>query len=744
MDDTTRISRRKFLRLAAMSAGSAVLAACAAPATGPAPTSAPAAEPTAAGAATAAPAAEATAAPAAEATAAPAGAAELAGPIPYPPGQVMAGGREPKLFNLDEMMQYRKLDTYSEPDYIKALVDAGKLPPVAERLPEEPQVIPNTFFSDGPGEYGGVMRDVWAAPTEGWNWAAGISQGWFGIEAIVQEPLVMTGPMWLRGDKLEPVPNLAKSWEWSEDGTQLTMNLVKGVKWSDGQPFTADDVMFTWEDCILDPGVTRAWTKRSAWQIDGKDINLEKVDDSTIRWTFPVAGAAYKLFDMNELTWSVAPKHVLSKFHPKYEPSSDYQKFADALPPNALPPVTMGPWVPVEYKTDEIMIFRRNPYYWKVDESGKQLPYLNEIIFEKAATGVIRTAKVIAGAADHTNVENPSTFREVATKAQDANAPFRMEWGPETLGFSLVINQSSDFGAKDDRAKDIRKLFREVKFRRALTQAIDRDGIAKSVADGPFFRAWPGGLYPGSQFFDINSTVYYPFAPDTSKALLTELGFTESNSEGVLLWPEGYSQAGQPVVLGLTAIEDTEGASTIAEALVTLFKDIGIQVNFRKIQGTVRDQQSRETGEWEMHVDRMGQEWGVPNVRYRDVAPLTLQSPSWSRGAEGVNRTLQPFEEELVALAQGMADETDFGKQKELMAQYQKLHTENVYSMGVVISRYGLGMAKRLKNVPVGAPAFFYQWDYNNFIPEQFWVPAAEQGEVPETKPETIAEYPQA
>ena len=84
----------------------------------------------------------------------------------------------------------------------------------------------------------------------------------------------------------------------------------------------------------------------------------------------------------------------------------------------------MGPWVPVEYKTDELMIFRRNPYYWKVDESGKQLPYLNEVIFEKAATGVIRTSKVIAGAADHTNVENPSTYREVATRAADPSAVF--------------------------------------------------------------------------------------------------------------------------------------------------------------------------------------------------------------------------------------------------------------------------------------------------------------------------------
>jgi alpha-galactoside transport system substrate-binding protein len=744
-EDTKRVSRREFLRLAGIGVGAGVLAACAGQAPA-APTAAPGAAPTAAPAAaapTAAPAAAAaTAAPAAEAATAAPAAATIAEPIPYPAGQIVAGSREPKLFSLDQMMTYKKLDKYSEPEYIAAAVKAGTLPPVEQRLPETPQVIPNSFFSDGAGEYGGVLRDVWAAPTEGWNYAAGVSQGWFGIEAIVQEPLLMTGPIWLRSDKLEPVPNLAMSWEWSSDGKSLTMPLVKGIKWSDGQPFTADDVLFTWNDVILDPGVVKAWTKRSAWQIDGKDINLEKVDDYTIKWTFPIEKPAYKLFDMNELTWSVAPSHVLKPFHPKYTPSSDYQKFQDALPPNALPVVTMGPWVPVEYKTDELMIFRRNPYYWKVDESGKQLPYLNEVIFEKAATGVIRTSKVIAGAADHTNVENPSTYREVATRAADPNAVYRLEWGPETLGFSLLINQSLNFGATDDRAKDVRKLFREQKFRRALTQAIDRDGIARSVADGPFFRAWPGGLYPGSQFFDIDSTVYYPFSIDSSKALLAELDFKETNADGILLWPDG-SQKGQPLVIGLIAGEDAEGVGTIAEALVTLFRQIGIQVNYRKLQGNAMDDLTTK-GEWDMQVSRMGQAFGVPNVRSREIAPVSLESPDWSRAAAGVDRPLQPFEEEMVKLVNQFALEPDSAKQKDMMKQYQKLHTENVYTLGVVIGRYALGMSKTLKNVPIACPAFFYQWDYNNFIPEQMWIAQADQAKVPETQPEVIPTFKKA
>jgi len=736
MEDKKALSRRSFLKSASMTIGAAVLAACAPPAQNASQPSAPADGGAAAAPTTAPAAAEPTTAPAAGGSTS---AGTIADPIPYAPSQAMAGSQEPRTFKLEEWFTYKKLDKYSEPDYIAEAVAAGKLPPVEERLPEEPLVYLNNFFSDGPGEYGGVMRDVWAVSTEGWNWGAGVVQGYFGIDSILVETLVLTGPIWLRSDGAEPLPNLAKSWEWSEDGKQLTMHLVKGIKWSDGVPFTADDVMFTWEDIVLDPGVTRAASKRSTWQIDGQDINLEKIDDYTIRWTFPVERPTYFLYFMNENYLRFAPAHVHKPFHPKYNPESDYQKFQDDLPPDHLPVVTIGPWTVTNYKTDEIMIFRRNPYFWKVDENGKQLPYLNEIIFEKAATGVIRTTKVMAGAADHTNVENPSTFLEVATKAQDPNAVFRLEWGPETLGFALVVNQSLNFGVKDDRDRELRKLFREPKFRKALSYAIDRDGIARSIADGPFFRAWPGGLYPGAKFFDADSTVYYPYSIESAKTLMAELGFTETNSEGILLWPDG-PLAGQELLIGLTAVQDADGTGTIAEALVPLFKQIGIKVNYRMIESNASNDNNSK-GEWEMRVDRMGQEWAVPEVRYRDIVPWAIETPSFNRAAEGVERPLQPYEEEMLEIVKKFVASDNNDERVELMKQYQKIHTENCYTIGVVVSRYALGMSKTIKNLPVGSPAFLYQWDYHNYLPEQLWIAPEDQSKVPETQPGVIPTY---
>jgi peptide/nickel transport system substrate-binding protein len=643
----------------------------------------------------------------------------LAGAVSYPEAPLMTGMRDPKTFEVAEMIEFKSFDTYCEPEWVKKLVDANKLPPVEERLPKEPFVYKASFMSDGVGEYGGVWRGVWAAPTEGWNWSAGVSQGWFGIEAIVQEEPLMTGPMFLTKN-VEPLPQLARSWEWSSDGKELTMKLVEGAKWSDGVEFTADDIMFLWEDNILDSSVN-SWTQASFWEIEGEPIKLEKVDSYTIKWTFPVAYPLARLYDMTSLVFSPGPSHILKPLHPKYG-GKGYQEYRDSLPPNKLPIVTMGPWVPVEYKTDEFMVMRRNPYYWKVDENGCQLPYLDEVQWTYSKTGVTRTLNTIAGTADHANVENPETFDETVKQASDSNAPFRVEWGPETLSFGLEFNMSNTHGVKDDRDAAVRTLLRNPDFRRALSQAIDREGISRSLTNGPFFRAFPGGLLPGSPYFDRASVAYFPFSPDTSKALMEQVGLKDTDGNGILNYSEG-PMAGKDVEIGITANEDQSAGAVVGPALVLLFQDVGIKANFRLITASV-DNDNKTNGTWDTHITRYGQAWATPNVRCRDIAPIAKEF-NWNREGEKP-RELQPYEEEMVELASSFCLERDPAKQRELMSQYNKIFTENVYSAGIVAGRYGLMLNKYFKNVPIGTPPFLYQWDFNNFLPEQIWLPAAD------------------
>ncbi len=644
----------------------------------------------------------------------------LAGAIPYPEPALMSGSREPKTFDVNEMIEFKKFDKYCEPAWVTEKVKRGELPPIEERLPKEPFVWKEGFMSDGIGQYGGVWRGVWAAPTEGWNWAAGVSQGWFGIEAVVQEEPIQTGAMFLTKD-VSPLPQLAKGWEWSADGYQLTMHLIEGAKWSDGVEFTTEDIMFLWEDNILDPNVN-SWTQASFWEIEGKPIKLEALDKYTLLWTFPVPKPVAQLYNMTNLIFSPGPAHILKPLHPKYG-GKDYQSYRDSLPPNKLPIVTMGPWVPVEYKTDEFMVMRRNPYYWKVDSNGCQLPYLDEMQWTYSKTGTTRTLNTIAGTADHANVENPETFDETVKQASDPNAPFRVEWGPETLGFSLELNQAKYTGVQNDHDAAVRELLRDVRFRRALTQAIDREGLARSLTNGPFFRPWPGGLFPGSQYFDRTSVVYYPFSPDTSRALLKEIGLEDTDKDGILNWTTG-PMAGKNVEIAMTTWEDISAGATMGPALVLLFQDIGIKVNFR-ILTNIAMNEATTNGTWEMRISRPGQVWSTPNVRCKDFAPVTKEF-GWHREGDKPEEYAD-FEKRMMEISNAFCLETDFAKQKELMYEYNKLHTENVYSIGLVAGRYGLMLNKYFKNVPIGTPPFLYQWDFNNFLPEQIWLAPAEQ-----------------
>jgi peptide/nickel transport system substrate-binding protein len=665
---------------------------------------------------------------------------EIQGAIPYPDSIPLdiTGAAAVERMPIDQIVTYKALPEYHEPDWVTELVEAGELPPVEERLPKEPQVVLTSGMADGIGVYGDSWRDFSACPTAGWNWGAGVTAGWFGIEAMSSDDqaLVQTGPLFRADQDIEPFPSLAKSWEWSEDGLELTMHLIEGAKWSDGEPFTSEDVIFTWEDFILDPNVN-SWQGASNWTWDGEVATLEAVDDYTIKWTFPVPRPVEKFYNMDEGQFSVMPAHLLKPFHPKYNTDMDYKEFENALPPDALPQVTMGPWVAVEYKTDEILVMRRNPYYWKVDEEGNQLPYIDEAVYQKGPSGVGRTLCTLAGGCDHSNLENPAgEFVESLKRAQEPDAHFDITWGPELLSFYVELNQSADYGVKDERGAALRELFRDLRFRRALSQATDRDGIAQATMRGPFLRAWPGGLMPGSPEFDRSFVTYFPYAPEAAKTLLAELGFEDTDGNGFLNWTSG-PLAGEDLTIALTANEDQQEGVNIGQALVNIWGEIGIKINFRPVTSAAR-RDIIQSGEWEMHVNRAGQEFALPFTRCNELAPITKEEPDWHREGE-TPRQLQPFEQELVDLVQAYCPEQDPATRKELINEYNRIFTENVYHIGIWIGRHGLALAKRFRNVPAGTPVFMYQWVENNYMGEAIWTPVEEQME--QVRPNTIPVY---
>jgi len=724
----TKLTRRDLLRLSAIGGAGALLAACGA---APTATTAPAAvKPTEAPEAV-----EPTKAPE---VVVPTG--TVKDPIPFPDAPAIdLGGATAQKLPISQIVSYKAFDAYVEPEWIAKVVADGKLPAVKDRLPKEPQVYLSGAMKDGPGEYGDLWRAFSACPTAGWNRMAGVSAGWFGIESysLQYSTLVKIGPLFRADQDIEPFPHLAKSWEWSADGMSLTMKLVEGAKWSDGQPFTADDVLFTWEGYVMDPGVNSMRTL-DAFKYGEKDAKLEKVDDFTVKFTFGASKPLGVYNDLSENGFIISPAHALKEFHPKFstkDPKPSYKDFENALPPDKLPVPTMGPWVPTEYKTDELLIMRRNPFYWKVDEKGQQLPYFDEVQYKKGPSGIGRDLCTMAGDCDHTNLENPSSYVNTMTKAQEADAKFSVNWGPELLGYGVEFNFAEELGTKDDRDKAVRQLSRNAKFRKALSYATDRDGIAQAIMRGPFLRGYAGGLYPGSPYFDKTQVVYYPYDVESAKMLLEEIGLKDTNGDGVREWTDG-PQKGQPVVLQMLASEDAAETQSVAEALVNQWAAIGIKINSRIVNSSTRTDIDTKS-EWDIAVYRGGQAFGLPQVNIQQLGPLTKTFNPHREGEKP--RNLMDFEKELVAILEKYRLTFDAASRLELMKQYNKIHTENVYHMGVFCGRYGLGLAKRVKNIPVASPTFLYTWVEDAILLDQLWTPKADQ--LPQNRPDTYPVY---
>ena len=415
-----RMKRREFLRLMAMTASSIVVASCAGEApqtnvpTAPAataPTAAAAAPATAAPAAPTAAAAAATAAPAAATTAAPEAATNLVGELQGP----------------TIITDPSKIPTsFKEAPLLADMVKASKLPPVQERVPAEPLVIQPL---EGIGTYGGTWRRGFTGPGDDEN----------GNRIMSTDKILFWD---YTGNEIRP--SVAKDWKLSDDGKTLTITLRKGMKWSDGKPFTADDFIFWYEDIYQNKDIKP--TPSPDFSVNGKPGTMEKIDDVTIAFKFedpyflfedilagstPMGGGqASRQARARGQMGAYAPAHYLKQFLPKYAGQAEVDKLAaDAkqdgwvnlvkskmdwsLNPE-LPVLT--PWKTVTPINTPTWEMERNPYYWAVDTEGNQLPYIDKLVMTLAENLEVLNLRAIAGEYDwqerHTDLQKLPVFLE--------------------------------------------------------------------------------------------------------------------------------------------------------------------------------------------------------------------------------------------------------------------------------------------------------------------------------------------
>jgi peptide/nickel transport system substrate-binding protein len=485
---------------------------------------------------------------------------------------------------------------YNEAPMLAERVQAGDLPPVDERLPANPLVVEPV---DQVGVYGGTWRMM----------DSGDGLGYLRMTAYV-EPFVK----WNR-DASGHRANLLENWEWNDDATELTAHFRPGIKWSDGEPLTVDDYLFWWEDMVLDesvPVIEPAGTRAA-----GELMQVEKVDDFTLTFTFAAPNPLFLEYHSRgyyHSSWFVVPAHYFQQFHPKYNSEvSDTTELVDLYNNRHQRPEvpTYTAWQVTDFQSGRRAVFERNPYYWKVDTAGNQLPYIDRIEVEipqdAAAAAQLMTLKGIAGELD-------MQVRDFAIK----DVPLLLE-NADQADYRIVMWNRGDYAWPwlmlfyDYPDEGIVDLMYNQQFRQALSYAIDRDRINNIVALGlakprqfalspesPEFRT-----EEGRQVYEEWSTSYANHDPDLAQSLLDEIGVVDTNGDGFRERPDGTT---------LELVVDIPVSDQRSIDAMDLIKEdweaIGLTTVLNVIDGTVIGQRS-EAGEIMIRAWGSAAAWGL-------------------------------------------------------------------------------------------------------------------------------------
>jgi peptide/nickel transport system substrate-binding protein len=460
--------------------------------------------------------------------------------------------------------------TFHEAPMLSARVAAGTLPALEARLPSEP-LVKETVDQVGP--YGGRIR-VLATSSGPYNDLQG------GVEGA---NLFRIG-----ADGITTEPNLARGYEVSPDNTTITIHLRKGVKWSDGQPFTSEDIRFMYEDMHFNEKVR-------TWNFLTQVKSVEVVDDLAIRLKAP-EGLGSLVYDI--AGWAggrvngYMPSHFLKKWHEKYNPdaqkvavSEGYVSWADAFnnhawwdPPGDLALPTLRPWIQTT-STDTERRYDRNPYYWAVDAEGNQLPYLDGIDVRVVPEDEY-SSQVIRGAADIAYLDT-SLADLPLYRAAEARRGFSTTLWPDSRTSELTLDVNL---FHPDQA--LRKVMQDVRFRQALSMAIDRDRLNKEFFAGLGVSAQLSVLPSASYYRPEWSTLYALFDPGTANRLLDEAGLAKKDQDGVRLLGDG-----RPFPLSIMYSDGSETAAL--EMIRDGWKAVGLDTSLVYVESRSLDETAK-------------------------------------------------------------------------------------------------------------------------------------------------------
>jgi peptide/nickel transport system substrate-binding protein len=596
-------------------------------------------------------------------------------------------------------------------------VKSGALPPLAQRIPTPPGIVTEFAGEEGPGKPGGQINML--------------------VSSARDTPL-MTVYSYTRliryDDKFKLEPDILESYEVKR-GREFTFKLRAGHKWSDGHPFTTDDFRFFWEDMANHKELSPSGPPIELL-VDGKPPKVEIIDERTIKYSWDEPNPYFIESQARAAPlFLFRPAHYLKKFHAKHTDPGQIAKAArggqggswiqifrrlDVMFNNDnvdLP--SLNPWVLTTPSPAQRYVFVRNPYYHRIDEKGQQLPYVDRIIFTVAATNLI-PAKAGLGESDlQTRYLNMRDYTFLQKSAKTSGARVRL-W---EFGSGSQLALYPNLNTNDE---EWRKLFRDVRFRRALSMAIDREEMNQVI--------YIGLATPSNNTIMSRSTLFKPeyatkwanYDPKAANNLLDEIGLGQRDKQGIRLRPDGRSAT----IVVESSSEEAESADAL-QLITDYFRRIGIKMVVKP--QTKENFRLRTFSGEALMTAYAGIVTAVPtpNTSPREFAPTMrggLQWPKWgmyveSGGTQGEKCDLEPACR-LLDYVDEWQRATDEASRRAAWDRILQVNADEVLSIGTVNGiRQPVVVGAKVRNVPVEG---YYAWDPGGYIglyhPDTFWL----------------------
>ena len=603
-----------------------------------------------------------------------------------------------------------------EPPALSEALKSGRLPPMRDRIPEEPMLADLKAQQKSFGRYGGELRLLMGKQKDT---RLVVIYGY--ARLVCYRPDFQIHPDILRKVDVEA-------------DRVFTFHLRKGHRWSDGHAFTSEDFRYYWEDIANNPVLSPSGPA-AALRVGGEMPKFEILGPQTVRYTWSRPNKTFlHWLSGAHMAAIYRPAHYLRQFHPRYGDKAKIaalvksegrrnwaalhkarDSYARAQNPDRP---TLQPWMNTTPAPANRFVFKRNPYYHRIDAQGRQLPYIDRVVISLGSVDVI-PARTGAGESDlqarYIRFDN-YTFLKKAAKRNNLRV---LLWRNLKSAHTALI---PNLNAND---KAWRTLMRDVRFRRALSLSVNRHEINQVIYFG-LAKPSAATVMPQSPLYKPElRTAWTSFDLKTANRLLDEIGLIRRNDEGVRLLPDG-----RPMEI----LIDTAGESTEQTDILELIKDSWRKIGIKLFSRPARREIFRQrvlSGQsimsmWPITANALAH----PGMSPQDFAPtskMQYQWPKWGRhfqsgGKSGEAPDIEPAKQ-LLALYKQWQSSSDAGEQERIWRRILEIHADQVFVIGIVNGTLRpVVVANRLHNIPKHG---VYHWDpgayFGIYKPDTFW-----------------------